>query len=208
MRRAGSHERRAPAGRRGARHSSSGRMRADRSGTKSSDWPLRGQLQMATGELGFITLYAPEIDRASGHFDANLNFEGTLGRPVASGVIKLSDAELDFYQLNLALRARRSRKRASSPTTSSSAPRRRPATARWRARERSSGAKACRTATSTSAAKTCAWSTCPRRASMRRPTWTSASPRARSSSRARSKYRWRASRRPISPTPCCPPPTR
>jgi hypothetical protein len=43
------------------------------------------QLQMATGELGFITLYAPEIDRASGHFDANLSFEGTLGQPVASG---------------------------------------------------------------------------------------------------------------------------
>ena len=34
---------------------------------------------MATGELGFITLYAPEIDRASGQFDANLSFEGTLG---------------------------------------------------------------------------------------------------------------------------------
>src|SRR5262249_16612418 len=64
----------------------------------------RGQLQMATGELGFLTLYAPDIDRASGHFDANLSFEGTLGQPVASGVVKLSGAELDMYQLNLALR--------------------------------------------------------------------------------------------------------
>jgi len=82
-----------------------GRLRAERTGDEFSGWPLHGQLQMATGELGFITLYAPEIDRAKGHFDANLNFEGTLGRPVASGVIKLSDAELDFYQLNLAMRA-------------------------------------------------------------------------------------------------------
>ena len=82
-----------------------GRMRAERTGDEIARWPLRGQLQMATGELGFITLYAPEIDRAKGHFDANLNFEGTLGRPVASGIIKLSDAELDFYQLNLAMRA-------------------------------------------------------------------------------------------------------
>ena len=82
-----------------------GRLRADRTSQDLSQWPLRGQLQMATGELGFITLYAPEIDRASGHFDANLSFEGTLGQPVASGVIKLSGAELDFYQLNLALRA-------------------------------------------------------------------------------------------------------
>jgi translocation and assembly module TamB len=81
-----------------------GRMRADRNSADISSWPLTGQLQMATGELGFITLYAPEIDRASGHFDANLSFAGTLGRPVASGVIKLSDAELDLYQLNLALR--------------------------------------------------------------------------------------------------------
>ena len=66
---------------------------------------MRAQLQMATGELGFITLYVPDIDRAAGHFDANMSFEGTLGQPRASGVIKLSNAELDFYQLNLAMRA-------------------------------------------------------------------------------------------------------
>ncbi|HET9864885.1 MAG TPA: translocation/assembly module TamB domain-containing protein [Steroidobacteraceae bacterium] len=82
-----------------------GRMRADRNGGDMMDWPLRGQLQMATRELGFITLYAPDIDRASGHFDANISFDGTLGRPRASGIVKLSNAELDLYQLNLALRA-------------------------------------------------------------------------------------------------------
>jgi translocation and assembly module TamB len=47
----------------------------------------------------------PEIDRAAGHFDANLTFAGTLGQPQASGVIKLSNGEIDLYQLNLALRA-------------------------------------------------------------------------------------------------------
>jgi len=82
-----------------------GRMRAERNTAQTMEWPLRGQLQMATGELGFITLYAPDVDRAAGHFDANLSFEGTLGMPRASGIIKLSRAELDFYQLNLALRA-------------------------------------------------------------------------------------------------------
>ena len=81
-----------------------GRMRADRTSADPRAWPLRGTLQMATGELGFVTLYAPEVDRAAGHFDANLDFAGTLGQPTASGVIKLSDAELDFYTLNLALR--------------------------------------------------------------------------------------------------------
>ena len=82
----------------------SGRVNAQRSGADMMRWPMRGQLQMATGELGFITLYVPEIDRAAGHFDANLSLDGTLGAPSASGVIKLSQAELDLYQLNLALR--------------------------------------------------------------------------------------------------------
>ncbi|MBC8026869.1 MAG: translocation/assembly module TamB domain-containing protein, partial [Steroidobacteraceae bacterium] len=82
-----------------------GNMHADRSGADMNEWPLRGQLQMATGELGFITLYLPEVDRAAGHFDANLTFGGTIGRPSASGVLKLANAELDFYQLNLAMRA-------------------------------------------------------------------------------------------------------
>jgi translocation and assembly module TamB len=81
-----------------------GRMRAERGAGEMLAWPLRGTLQMATGELGFITLYVPEIDRAAGHFDANLDFDGTLGRPSASGVIKLTNGELDLYQLNLALR--------------------------------------------------------------------------------------------------------
>ena len=67
-----------------------GRLRAERSGNEMFDWPMRAQLQMATGELGFITLYAQDIDRASGHFDANLNFDGTLGRPSASGIIELA----------------------------------------------------------------------------------------------------------------------
>jgi autotransporter translocation and assembly factor TamB len=82
-----------------------GRLRAERGGNDMMDWPMRAQLQMATGELGFITLYVPDIDRAAGHFDANMSFDGTLGQPRASGVIKLSNAELDFYQLNLAMRA-------------------------------------------------------------------------------------------------------
>jgi translocation and assembly module TamB len=82
-----------------------GRMRADRTSADMNAWPLRGELQMATGELGFITLYLPEVDRAAGHFDANLTFGGTVGRPTASGVLKLEKAELDFYQLNLAMRA-------------------------------------------------------------------------------------------------------
>jgi translocation and assembly module TamB len=83
----------------------SGRVRAERVAGELMASPMRGSLQMATGELGFLTLYLPAIDRAAGRFDANLSFEGTLGEPRASGVIKLSNAEVDLYQLNLALRA-------------------------------------------------------------------------------------------------------
>jgi translocation and assembly module TamB len=83
----------------------SGKLRADRSAADLMASPMRGQLQMATGELGFLTLYLPAIDRAAGHFDANLDFEGTIGRPRATGVIKLTDGEMDLYQMNLALRA-------------------------------------------------------------------------------------------------------
>ncbi len=83
----------------------SGRLRAERVGPDALAWPLRGQLNMATGELGFITLYLPEVDRAAGHFEANLAFDGNVGRPRASGVVKLTRGELDFYQMNLALRA-------------------------------------------------------------------------------------------------------
>ncbi len=83
----------------------SGRVHADRVTTDLMDSPMRGQVQMSTGELSFLTLYFPAVDRASGHFDANITFDGTLGTPRASGVVKLSGAELDLYQLNLALRA-------------------------------------------------------------------------------------------------------
>ena len=67
---------------------------------------MRGQLQMATGELGFLTLYVPD-DRSG---QRPLRRQPELRRharqrraPAAS--IKLSGAELDLYQLNLALRA-------------------------------------------------------------------------------------------------------
>jgi translocation and assembly module TamB len=83
----------------------SGRMRADRNPGDIMASLMRGQLQMSTGELSFLTLYFPAVDRASGHFDANVTLEGTLAAPRASGVVKLSGAELDLYQLNLAMRA-------------------------------------------------------------------------------------------------------
>jgi translocation and assembly module TamB len=66
--------------------------------------PLRGELHAQTAELGYVTLYFPEIDKASGRLDANLAITGTLGTPLIEGTVKLSNTELDFFQINLALR--------------------------------------------------------------------------------------------------------
>ena len=68
------------------------------------DMPLQGEVHAQTAELGYVTLYFPEIDKAAGRLDANLAITGTLGTPLIEGSIKLSNTELDFFQVNLSLR--------------------------------------------------------------------------------------------------------
>jgi translocation and assembly module TamB len=81
-----------------------GRANVTRTGAHWEDLPLQGELHAQTAELGYVTLYFPEIDKASGRLDANLAITGTLGMPLIEGTIKLSNTELDFFQINLALR--------------------------------------------------------------------------------------------------------
>jgi translocation and assembly module TamB len=81
-----------------------GRANISRTTPLWQDMPLEGEVHAQTAELGYVTLYFPEIDRASGRLDANLALSGTLGTPLIAGVIKLSNTELDFFQINLALR--------------------------------------------------------------------------------------------------------
>jgi translocation and assembly module TamB len=81
-----------------------GRADIARTTPEWQDMPLAGELHAHTAELGYVTLYFPEIDRAAGELDANLTFTGTLGTPLVEGSIKLSNTELDFYQVNLSLR--------------------------------------------------------------------------------------------------------
>jgi translocation and assembly module TamB len=80
------------------------RLDANRSATRWQDMPVVGEVHAQTAELGFITLYAPEIDRVAGKLAADLSVSGTLGTPLIAGNMKLSDAELDLYQVNLAMR--------------------------------------------------------------------------------------------------------
>ncbi|HKZ73600.1 MAG TPA: hypothetical protein VJ011_06010, partial [Steroidobacteraceae bacterium] len=73
----------------------------------SDDWralPLRGELRAQTDELDLLSLYVPQIDRAAGRLTVDLTLSGTLGVPLVSGLVRVRDGELDFYQVNLAMR--------------------------------------------------------------------------------------------------------
>ena len=83
------------------------RVDAQRSTSRWQDMPLSGEFHAQTAELGFISLYAPEVDRVAGKMVSDLTLSGTLGTPLIDGKLELSDAELDLYQVNLALRAAR-----------------------------------------------------------------------------------------------------
>ena len=81
-----------------------GRANIARTAARWQDMPLQGEVHAQTAELGYVTLYFPEIDKAAGRLDVNLAVAGTLGTPLIQGSIKLSNTELDFYQVNLSLR--------------------------------------------------------------------------------------------------------
>jgi translocation and assembly module TamB len=80
------------------------RVDAQRDGGRWQDMPLTGAVHAQTTELGLLSLYLPEIDRAAGELRADVNVGGTLGAPLLDGVVKLSGGELDLYQVNLGLR--------------------------------------------------------------------------------------------------------
>jgi translocation and assembly module TamB len=81
-----------------------GRASVARTTAEWQHMPLEGEVHAHTADLGYVTLYFPEVDKAAGQLDANLAISGTLGTPLIEGTIKLSNAELDFYQINLSLR--------------------------------------------------------------------------------------------------------
>jgi translocation and assembly module TamB len=68
-------------------------------------WPLSGELSLDTTALGYVSAYVGQIDRASGRLHAQLNVSGSAASPRLDGELRLIDASLDAYQVNLALRA-------------------------------------------------------------------------------------------------------
>jgi translocation and assembly module TamB len=89
----------------GANAGITGKITARRRSAPWRDWPLSGALQLQTQSLGFIDSYVAQVDRVSGRLEANLTIAGTAAAPGLNGELKVSDAEVDAYQINLALRA-------------------------------------------------------------------------------------------------------
>jgi translocation and assembly module TamB len=81
-----------------------GTFQARRSTPRWQDMPLNGDLHVQSAGLGLITLYAPDVDRVAGRVVTDLAVAGTLGRPLLDGALKLTDGELDVYQVNFAMR--------------------------------------------------------------------------------------------------------
>jgi translocation and assembly module TamB len=79
--------------------------RIDRSiGKDMRSWPLNGLLSLSSSDAKLIPVFISEVDRASGTLASVLQLSGTPAEPNFDGIVRLLQGELDFYQLNLALR--------------------------------------------------------------------------------------------------------
>jgi translocation and assembly module TamB len=81
-----------------------GKLEVRRTGDEWQNLPLAGELHARTSELGLVSLYVPDIDRAAGGLDADLQLAGTIGAARLAGSVKVTNGEIDVYQVNLALR--------------------------------------------------------------------------------------------------------
>jgi translocation and assembly module TamB len=81
-----------------------GTLVAQRTADSWQGMPVQGEIHAHTDQLGLITLYVPDIDRAAGHLDGDMKVAGTLGTPLVDGDLKISDGEIDYYQVNVGLR--------------------------------------------------------------------------------------------------------
>ena len=81
-----------------------GTLVAQRTAENWQAMPVQGELHAHTDQLGLVTLYVPDIDRASGHLDGDMKIAGTLGTPLVDGDLKIADGEIDYYQANMGLR--------------------------------------------------------------------------------------------------------
>lgn len=80
------------------------RLDLQRSAARWQDFPLNGELHAQSAQLGLVSLYVPDIDRASGHFSADAQLAGTLAAPRLAGLLRVSDGAIEVYQVNLSMK--------------------------------------------------------------------------------------------------------
>jgi translocation and assembly module TamB len=88
----------------GAQGSINGQLDGRSNGDAWGSWPIAGALHLQTQSLGFIDSYVAQVDRVSGRLKAELALGGRLAAPTLDGELKVSDGQVDAYQINLALR--------------------------------------------------------------------------------------------------------
>ncbi|MCZ8131226.1 MAG: translocation/assembly module TamB domain-containing protein [Steroidobacteraceae bacterium] len=81
-----------------------GSARVERTGSEFAQSPLDAQLTFVTRELGWLPLFAPEVDRFTGQVEARLALTGRAGSPEVAGFVTFADGEIDVYRTNLLLR--------------------------------------------------------------------------------------------------------
>jgi translocation and assembly module TamB len=79
-------------------------FQAQREAPQWQSMPVQGEIHAHTAELNLISLYLPDIDRAAGELTVDAKVRGTFGTPLLDGSVKISEGEVDFYQVNLGLR--------------------------------------------------------------------------------------------------------
>ena len=88
----------------GASGNIKGELAGQRIGDEWGSYPIRGSLTMTTDGLGLLEMLLGSVDRATGRLSTDVSIAGTLGQPEITGELQLRDAQIDVYQVNLALR--------------------------------------------------------------------------------------------------------
>lgn len=83
-----------------------------------SSRPLRGELRVRLHDLSFLRLFSEELLQISGKLDGQMNWSGTLQRPLPQGEVKLTEGGLRLATPNLDVQALQARiGTGSSPST-------------------------------------------------------------------------------------------
>ncbi|MET0658899.1 MAG: translocation/assembly module TamB domain-containing protein, partial [Steroidobacteraceae bacterium] len=81
-----------------------GEVQLARTGVALTSMPMQGEIKARTADANVLPLLVPDIDRAAGVMEADIELSGNLAAPGIDGRVALNDGELDSYRVNLALR--------------------------------------------------------------------------------------------------------